>query len=331
MRIGILGSGSWGTALSSLLHKAGHDLSLWAFDQKEFKILSEKRENPLLPGIVLSSKVLITDDIKKALAGREGIVVAVPSHAIRSTAGLAASAWPPSTWAVCVSKGLEMDSRLRLSQVLQQTLPPGTPIGVLSGPSHAEEVSVEMPTTVVAASEDSNMAEKIQKVFHTEYFRVYTSQDVLGVELGGSLKNIIAIAAGILDGMGLGDNTKAALMTRGLYEITKMGVAMGAKPETFSGLAGMGDLVVTCISHHSRNRLLGEKIGKGIPPAQAMKEMTMVAEGVKTSKAALAMARDLGVEVPITQEVYQVLFENKPVREAISSLLSRSAKPENMI
>ena len=331
MRIGILGSGSWGTTLAFHLQKAGHDLNLWAFDPKEFRILVETRENPLLPGIFLHPGIFVTDDIKSALEGREGIVVAVPSHAVRATAGLAVPHWPDSAWAVCVSKGLEMDSGLRLSEVLRQTLKPGTAIGVLSGPSHAEEVSLEMPTTVVAASEDPLLAENIQRVFHTEYFRVYTSPDVIGVELGGSLKNVIAIAAGILDGMGMGDNTKAALMTRGLYEITKIGVAKGAKALTFAGLAGMGDLIVTCISHHSRNRLLGEKIGKGTSPDLAMREMTMVAEGVRTSKAAIAIARNLGVEVPITLEVYQVLFEGKPVQDAISSLLTRSAKPENMI
>ncbi len=331
MRIGILGSGSWGTALASLLQKSGHEVNLWAFDPREFQTLIDTRENPLLPGVLLSPRINITHHLMDALKGREGIVVAVPSHAVRATAVQAALNWPHSGWAVCVSKGLEMDSRLTLSQVLRQSLPPGTPIGVLSGPSHAEEVSVEMPTTVVTASPDPRLAEKIQQAFHTDYFRVYTSQDILGVELGGSLKNVIAIAAGVLDGMGLGDNTKAALMTRGLYEITKVGVALGAKAQTFAGLAGMGDLIVTCISRHSRNRFLGEKIGKGIPPTQAMREMTMVAEGVNTSKAALEIARELEVEVPITREVYQVLFEDKPVREAISSLLTRSAKPESLI
>ena len=181
----------------------------------------------------------------------------------------------------------------------------------------------------MAASSNLNLAQTIQRVFHSDYFRVYTSDDVIGIELGGALKNVIAIAAGILDGLGLGDNTKAALMTRGLYEITKLGVAVGAKPQTFAGLAGMGDLTVTCISRHSRNRLLGEKIGKGATLAQALKEMTMVAEGVKTSKAALVLAKMVGVEVPITQEVYNVLFEDKPVKEAITSLLIRSAKIEN--
>ena len=329
MKLCILGSGSWGTVLTSHIRKAGHDISLWAFDQKEFEYLDQKRESPLVKGVRLDRTIFITQDMEKALEGREGVVMAVPSHAVCSTAQKAAAFWPDKAWVVCVSKGLEEDSHLRLSQVLKENLPPGTPVAALSGPSHAEEVALQMPTTVVAASEDEALAQTIQNVFHTDYFRVYTSTDVIGVELGGSLKNVIAIAAGILDGLGLGDNTKAALMTRGLYEMTKLGVAMGAQPLTFAGLAGMGDLTVTCISRHSRNRLLGEKVGKGATLEQALKEMTMVAEGVKTSKAALALAATANVEVPITQEVYNVLFEGKRVKEAVKSLLTRSAKPEH--
>jgi len=272
--------------------------------------------------------VSVTSDIQKALENQEGVVIVVPSHVVRSTAKAAAPHWPQGAWAVCASKGLEEETLLRMSQVLGQTLPLETPLAALSGPSHAEEVSRRMPTTVVSASSDPQTAKKVQHAFHADYFRVYTSSDVVGVELGGSLKNVIAIAAGILDGLGLGDNTKAALMTRGLHEITRLGVALGAKSHTFAGLAGMGDLIVTCMSRHSRNRLLGEKIGKGATLSQALKEMVMVAEGVKTSTAAVALARQAKVEVPITEEVYKVLFEDKPAQQAVTSLLSRAAKSE---
>jgi glycerol-3-phosphate dehydrogenase (NAD(P)+) len=223
---------------------------------------------------------------------------------------------------------LEEDTHLRISEVLKQNFNNEVPIAVLSGPSHAEEVSRKMPTTVVVASPDSGLCKTIQDVFHSDYFRVYTAEDVPGVELGGALKNVIAIAAGINDGLGLGDNTKAAIMTRGLHEITRLGVALGAQAKTFSGLTGMGDLIVTCTSRHSRNRLLGEKLGKGATLAQALKEMVMVAEGIKTSHAALELAHQFNVEVPITQEVYEVAFKAKTSADAAKSLLSRAAKPE---
>ncbi|HET9869528.1 MAG TPA: NAD(P)H-dependent glycerol-3-phosphate dehydrogenase, partial [bacterium] len=215
-----------------------------------------------------------------------------------------------------------------MSQVLAECLPPGTRVGVLSGPSHAEEVSRKVPTTVVVASQDPDLPLEIQNLFHTDYFRVYTSTDLVGVELGGALKNVIAIAAGILDGLGLGDNTKAALMTRGLHEMSRLGTALGAKPETFAGLTGMGDLMVTCVSRHSRNRLLGEKIGRGAGLEAALAEMTMVAEGVKTARSAVELAEGLGVEVPIMRQVHEVLYGGKGAPEAMAALLSRSAKPE---
>ncbi len=291
--------------------------------------MSEKRTNPLIPEAHLPKEVVVSNSIETCLKEAAGVVMAVPSSAIRSTALTAKPFLNPKSWIVCVSKGLEPKTHLRLSEVLSQSLPPGTPIGVLSGPSHAEEVARKMPTTVVAASYDLALAEKIQSVFHADFFRVYTSPDLLGVELGASLKNVIAIAAGILDGLGLGDNTKAALMTRGLYEMTRLGVALGANPQTFAGLAGIGDLMVTCISRHSRNRLLGEKIGQGKSLEQALKEMTMVAEGMNTAKAALDLALTVGVEIPITQEVYNVMFEGKKPSDAVKSLLNRSPKPEH--
>lgn len=329
MKLCILGAGSWGIALADHLHRSGHDISLWEFDPVNVGVLLQKRENPLLlPDIKLHPQILVTGNIEKALSDRAGVIFAVPSHAMRSTAETTSSIWPKKAWALSASKGLEEETHLRISQVLEETLPSGTSIGVLSGPSHAEEVSRKMPTTVVTASSRANLPETIQKVFHAEYFRVYTSSDVLGVELGGALKNIIAIAAGILDGIGLGDNTKAALITRGLHEMTRLGVALGAQSRTFAGLAGMGDLIVTCISRFSRNRLLGEKMGKGATLEQALKEMVMVAEGVKTCKAALSLAKQTRVEMPIAEEVYQVLFAGKSAKNAVTSLFSRSAKPE---
>ncbi|HUO57008.1 MAG TPA: NAD(P)H-dependent glycerol-3-phosphate dehydrogenase [bacterium] len=329
MKLCVLGGGSWGIALSVHLKRAGHDLTLWEFDKVKAKELDEKRENPvILPGITLPRDITVTDNMEKALAGREGVVVVVPSHVVRSTAKTAASFWPKGAWVTCAAKGLEEETHLRMSEVLKQNLNSNVSIGVLSGPSHAEEVSRQMPTTVVSASADKELAVTVQKAFHSDYFRVYTSTDVVGIELGASLKNVIAIAAGITDGLGLGDNAKAALMTRGLHEITRLGLAFGAQAKTFAGLAGMGDLIVTCTSRHSRNRLLGEKIGKGATLEQALKEMVMVAEGVKSSKAAVALAREAKVEVPITEEVYKVLFEGKKAKEAVISLLSRAAKPE---
>jgi glycerol-3-phosphate dehydrogenase (NAD(P)+) len=329
LKICLLGSGSWGTALAIHLHNVKHQVHLWAFDPNQAQELITTRRNSLIPEAVIPSEILVTNSITEALKEVEGVVFAVPSSAIRSSAQTASSHWPHKAWAVCVSKGLEPKTHLRLSEVLSQTLPPQTPLAVLSGPSHAEEVVGKLPTTVVAASANSDLAKTVQDVFHSDFFRVYTSSDLLGVELGASLKNVIAIAAGISDGLGLGDNTKAALMTRGLSEMSRLGVALGAKPQTFAGLTGMGDLTVTCISRHSRNRLLGEKIGQGKNLQQALAEMTMVAEGMFTAKAALDLAEIAGVEIPITQEVYNVLFNHKTPKEAIKSLLARSAKPEN--
>jgi len=329
MKICVLGAGSWGIALSLHLKRAGHSVSLWGHSPDKMKNLRDRHENLVqLPGVLLPAEVEVTADLGQALAGREGVVFAVPSHAIRETSQMAFGHWPTEAWAVCATKGLEEETHLRMSEVLKQNLKNNNLIAVLSGPSHAEEVSRKMPTTVVAASDHPAFSMTVQSVFHSDYFRVYTSTDVLGVELGGALKNVIAIAAGISDGLGLGDNTKAALVTRGLHEITRLGVALGAQAPTFAGLAGMGDLIVTCTSQHSRNRLLGEKLGKGIALPEALKEMVMVAEGVRTSHAAVEMARKVKVDVPITEEVYKVLFEGKKAKEAMLSLLSRSAKPE---
>src|SRR5579871_249622 len=329
MKLCVLGAGSWGIALSAHLHRAGHDIRLWEHDPARAELLQQTRENKiLLPGILLPANIFVTSRMQEALEGREGVVLVVPSHVVRPTLQKAATAWPKGAWVACATKGLEEQSHLRMSQVLKEYIKDDNLISVLSGPSHAEEVSRKMPTTVVAASTQQALSKTVQGVFHSDYFRVYTSTDVLGVELGGSLKNVIAIAAGISDGLGLGDNSKAALMTRGLHEITRLGLALGAQPQTFAGLAGMGDLIVTCCSRHSRNRLLGEKIGKGASLEQALAEMVMVAEGVKSSHAAVDLAQKAKVEVPITEEVYQVLFKNKTAKDAVKSLMARAARTE---
>lgn len=329
MKICVLGAGSWGIALTIHLKRAGHTPTLWAYKAVQATRLAETRENPtLLPGAVLPDDILITHNLNDALADTEGVVMAVPSQSIRSTCWEASAFIDRGTWVVCAAKGLEETTHLRMSEVLKQNLTNNPSIAVLSGPSHAEEVLKKMPTTVVAASADAETATAVQSAFHSEYFRVYTSDDLIGVELGGALKNVIAIAAGITDGLGLGDNAKAALMTRGLHEITRLGVALGAQPATFAGLAGMGDLIVTCTSRHSRNRLLGEKLGKGATLETALGEMVMVAEGAKTARSALALAQQKKVEVPIIEEVNQVLFEGKKAKDALKSLLSRPSKSE---
>ena len=329
MRICVLGAGSWGIALTIHLKRAGHTPTLWAHKAAQAAQLAETRENPtLLPGGVLPLDTLVTHELSEVLAGVEGVVMAVPSQSIRSTCWIASPFIDRGTWVVCAAKGLEENTHLRMSEVLKQNLTNNPSIAVLSGPSHAEEVLKKMPTTVVAASLDAETATAVQTAFHSDYFRVYTSEDLIGVELGGALKNVIAIAAGITDGLGLGDNAKAALMTRGLHEISRLGTALGAQPLTFAGLAGMGDLIVTCTSRHSRNRLLGEKLGKGASLKAALSEMVMVAEGAKTAKSALALAKKVNVEVPIIEEVNQVLFEGKKAKDALKTLLSRAAKSE---
>ena len=330
MRLAVLGGGSWGITLALHLHDAGHEIRLWEYDPTAALRLTKDRGNDvLLPGVRLPTGIPVSNDLTETLPGMEGVVFAVPSHGMRWTAESSCPHWPRGAWAVSVSKGLEETTHLRMSQVLEAALPAGTRVAALSGPSHAEEVSRRIPTTLVAASNDGSLAVRIQDAFHSPALRVYTSGDLVGVELGGALKNIIAIAAGILDGLGMGDNTKAALMTRGLHEITRLGVTLGAREKTFSGLTGMGDLVVTCMSRHSRNRLIGEKIGAGATLQKALAEMVMVAEGVRATRSAYELAERSGVDVPIISEVYRVLFEDKPASRAIKDLFARSAKPEH--
>lgn len=330
--ITVLGAGGWGTTLAIHLLLNGYRVSLWEFQPERAEELRRSRENRrLLPGVAIPEDVYISSDLEELITLQTGMVVfAVPSDAMRQVARKVARLGFGSPIILSVAKGIETDTLKRMSEVLADELPARVDrkIAVLSGPSHAEEVSQQIPTTVVAASADAEVAREVQRAFMSPHFRVYTNDDVIGVELGSSLKNIIAIAVGIIDGLGLGDNTKGALLTRGLAEITRLGLAMGAKAATFAGLSGMGDLVTTCISRHSRNRYLGEQIGKGKTLDEVLAEMVMVAEGVKTTRSAHRLSRKFRVEMPITDEVYAVLFENKSPARAVNELMMREAKAE---
>ncbi len=326
-KINIIGSGGWGTAVAIMLAKNGHDVLLWSYLKEESENLKKYRENkPFLPGIVLPDNISFTSDISEC-GEADLIITATPSHAIRSTAKALAPYVKEGQLILNISKGLEDKTYATLSQVLKEELPM-CKIAVMSGPSHAEEVSRGIPTTNVVAAPTEVIANKIQDIMSGPAFRVYINTDMIGVELGGSLKNVIALSAGILDGMNLGDNTKAALMTRGIVEMSRLGVAMGAKSETFNGLSGIGDLIVTCTSMHSRNRRAGILIGQGKTCEEATNEVKMVVEGVKTCKAAKELADKLGVEMPIVNETYKVLFENMPPQQAIPNLMARQSKHE---
>ncbi len=323
----ILGSGSWGTAIALLLLENNHKVTLWSFTQEECDSLSRTRENKrCLPDVKIPEDILITNDIN-CCRNQDIIVIATPSHGVRNVAKLISGIVPDGQIILNISKGIEEGTYLTISQVLKQELP-NCCIAVMSGPSHAEEVSRKIPTTNVVASESNKTTRFIQDAFMTPNFRIYTNDDILGVELGGSIKNIIALCCGILDGLGCGDNTKAALMTRGLVEMQRLGVAMGAKAETFSGLSGMGDLIVTCTSMHSRNRRAGIFIGQGMSVDEAQKNVNMVVEGVRSCKAAKELADKVNVEMPIVTEAYNVLFNGKKPVEAIKSLMGRTKKHE---
>ena len=330
-KIAVLGAGSWGIALSVLLYSNGHQVTLWEFDHQEMSKLQRERENKQkLPGILIPKKIEVTDDLTSATLGAGMLALALPSHTVRGVAKKMAGVNLANPVIVNLAKGIENDTHCRMSEVLKEELPSNLhdKIVTLSGPSHAEEVSKKIPTTVVVAGFQEKIAKKIQRTFMNPYFRVYTNSDIIGVELGGSLKNVIAIASGICDGMGLGDNSRGALITRGLAEIIRLGEKLGAKRETFAGLSGLGDLVTTCISRYSRNRFVGEQIGKGKTLNQVLKEMTMVAEGVKTTRSAYQLSLRHKVEMPITQQVYQVLFEDKQPQLAIEELMTRDPKSE---
>lgn len=330
-KIAILGAGSWGITLADLLYKNRHTVSLWEFSKIQAQQLLQKRQLTVLPNLILPSKISITNDIKQACRSAEIIIFAVPSEHMRSTAQLLIKHGITLNEKIIISvtKGIENKTFLRMSEVIIDIFPEThNNIVVLSGPSHAEEVSKSIPTALVAASNNTACAQKVQDIFKNNYFRVYTNSDIIGVELGGSLKNIFAIGCGISDGLRLGDNTKAALMTRGLAEIMRFGIKLHAQPETFSGLSGIGDLIVTCTSHFSRNRLFGEKLGQGIKAKQALKEMTMVAEGVPTTRAVYEMSKQLRIEMPITEQIYAVIYKNKNPHKAITKLMLRKPKSE---
>lgn len=327
-RVAILGGGSWGTSLSVLLSKNAVDTGIWIRSMEQYEIMSNKRENPkYLPGIELPKQLRVSNNIDEIIKGSNIVVLAVPTHSIRGLLELLGGKIDKSQIIVNVAKGIENKSKMRISEIVKEYFPENNFVA-LSGPSHAEEVALDIPTTVVSASTNKKVAEYIQDVFSCSTFRVYTNPDVIGVELGGALKNIIALGAGISDGLGYGDNTKAALMTRGIYEMSRLGVALGADPDTFSGLSGIGDLIVTCTSMHSRNRRAGILIGKGFSMEKAAEEIGMVVEGIKTTKSAYELARDIGVEMPITKELYNVLYRGANVRESVGKLMGRSMKHE---
>ena len=327
MKISVMGSGGWGTALALVLLENGHDVTLWSYTEAESAVLKEQRENPMLKGVPLPEGLKLTSD-SGCVKGCGAVVLATPSFAVRATARTLAPLLEPGTVLVSVSKGIEKDTSLTLTEAIAQEVGERCPIVALSGPSHAEEVGRQIPTAVVSASKDRSAAELVQDLFMNERFRVYASDDVVGVELGAALKNVIALCAGVCDGMGFGDNTKAALMTRGLTEIARLGVAMGGRRETFAGLTGVGDLIVTCTSMHSRNRRCGILIGKGVPAQQAVQEIGAVVEGYYAAATARALAQKVGVEMPITEAAYQVLYHGKDPQTVIVELMTRERKHE---
>jgi len=327
-KISIIGAGSWGTALAILLSDKGYEVSLYARRKEQIDEIKNNRTNKdYLGDIKIPKDIMITDDIKEAVESADVAVMAVSSQQVRNVAQSIKNYVKKEAVIVNVAKGLEKGTNLRISQVVNSILS-DNPFVVLSGPSHAEEVAMKMPTTVVAASDDISKAEYIQDIFSNEYFRVYTNPDVLGVELGGALKNIIAFGVGIIDGLGYGDNTKAAIMTRGITEITRLGASLGGQISTFAGLSGIGDLIVTCTSSHSRNRRAGILIGKGYSLEETLKEIHMVVEGITATEVAYNLAKEKNVDMPITKEIYRVLYENKDVKESVKSLMGRTKKHE---
>lgn len=329
MKLSVIGSGSWGCALCAVLANKGNDVCLWSYFEEESKALQRDRENKLnLPGLILPESVTYTSDLKIATEGKDVLVMVTPSSVIGKTAEKMAPFVKEGAIVVCASKGFDPETQMTLTDTIKSKIPQAK-IAVISGPSHAEEVAKNIPTTLVAASEDMETAEFLQDLFMTNRLRIYTSDDVIGVELGGALKNIIALCAGIIDGLGYGDNTKAALMTRGMSEIARLGTAMGAKLSTFSGLSGMGDLIVTCTSMHSRNRRAGILIGQGKTPEEAAKEVGMVVEGMYAAKEAYKLSKKYNVDMPITEEAYRVLFCGAPAKEAVTDLMTREKRQEN--
>lgn len=331
MNIAVLGAGSWGTTLAVLLAKKGHEVRLWAHRPKFAATLSLERENRrYLKGVPFPERLQIAPYLEELVAWSEMIVTAVPSQALRETILGFRVVDLSGKILVNVAKGIEIGTGKRMSEVLLEVLPDllASQVAALYGPSHAEEVSKDQPTTVVASSSSLATAEQVQEVFHTSMFRVYVNNDIVGVEIAGSVKNVIAIAAGISDGVGYGDNAKAAIITRGMAEISRLCIKLGGEAPTISGLAGIGDLVVTCLSRHSRNRYVGEEIGRGRSLDEVISQMNMIAEGVHSSRSVYELSRSVGVEMPITRAVYEMLFEHKPVQQAILDLMTRDPKQE---
>ena len=328
MRAAVIGSGAWGTALALALLKNGHTTTLWSYSEQESAVLRERRENPMLPGVTLPEELALTTDLNCA-AGCGAVVLATPSFAVRSTVRQLRDRLDPGTPVILVSKGIERESSLLLHQVAEEEIGGFNPVVVLSGPSHAEEVARGVPTAVVVACENRSAAELAQDLFMSPCFRIYTSPDIVGVEIGAALKNVIALCAGCCDGMGCGDNTKAMLMTRGLTEIARLGVALGARKETFAGLAGVGDLIVTCTSMHSRNRRAGILIGQGKTAQEAIAELGgAVVEGYYAAASAKELADRAGVEMPITTGAYEVLYRGGDPRQVLERLMTRARRDE---
>ena len=329
-KIGVIGAGSWGCALSVLLHNNGNQVTVWSIVEEEINMLKEYHEHKdKLPGVILPDDMEFTTDLGKTVSDKDALVLAVPSPFIRSTAVKMAPYIKDSQKIINVAKGIEESTLMTLSEIIEQEIPNAN-VAVLSGPSHAEEVGKGIPTTIVVGSKDKETAEYLQNLFMSNVFRVYISSDVLGIELGAALKNVVALAAGMADGLGYGDNTKAALITRGIAEIARLGISMGGRIETFYGLTGIGDLIVTCASMHSRNRRAGILIGKGATMEEAMKEVKMVVEGVYSAKAGYALAQKYSVNVPIIEQVNKILFEGKSAKDAVDELMLRDKKIENI-
>ena len=327
--VGVIGAGSWGIALAKLLHTNGNKVTVWSIVEDEIKMLQEKHEHvDKLPGVKLPEDILFTTDMEETIQGKDVLVLAVPSVFTRSTAKSMAPYVKDKQIIVCVAKGIEDETFMTISDVVESEIPKAD-VAVMCGPSHAEEVGQMLPTTVVAGARTRQTAETVQNLFMNDVFRVYTSPDVLGMELGGSLKNVIALAAGMADGLGYGDNTKAALITRGIAEISRLAIKMGAKPQTIAGLTGIGDLIVTCESRHSRNRKAGMLMGQGYTMDEATKEVKMVVEGIYSAKAALALGKKYNVRMPIIEEVNKVLFEDKPAKDAVLELMKREKRAEH--
>ena len=329
IKISVLGTGSWGSAIGDLLNQNGHEVIMWQRDAEKVKAMEVDRKHPFFVDLTFSDEVKFTTDLDSAIKGSQLLVVAVPSHSVRELVSRAVEFIEDNVIIVNITKGLELDTLLTMSSVIsEETVGKNVSIVSLYGPSHAEEVVRKIPTTLVAASTEENASKKVQYIFSSRVLRVYTNTDILGLELGGSIKNVIANAAGICDGIGFGDNTKAAILTRGIAEMTRLGVALGAQEKTFAGLSGIGDLFVTCSSKHSRNRYVGEEIGKGRKIDEILSEMKMVAEGVKTAKSVFQLCQKHNVDMPISCAVYNVLYNNKDPLESVSELMNRDLRSE---